>query len=484
MGNGLDFGVHNNSLNNLRRGLMERVFYVEDAQKNLKPAPQPIPGIFGKLSGIRRRLVRLAGNHTPVPREKYPSFYKGRRATIYQKALDSLHDRPVSKRDAELKTFVKAEKINFTAKKDPAPRVIQPRDPRYNIEVGKYLKPYEHHLYRAIDAMWGGPTVLKGYDVGELGNIMSNTWDKFRKTCAIGFDMKRFDQHVSVDALRWEHSVYNAGFNCPELAQLLTWQLTNKGVGRASDGFIKYQVEGCRMSGDVNTALGNCLLACSITKYLMKGIKCKLINNGDDCVLFFEAEDVDRVREKLHHWIDFGFQCIAEEPQYELEKVEFCQMSPIFDGEGWVMVRNPRVSLSKDSYSTTQWANEKDAARWLAAIGECGLAIAGGVPVLQSYYSCLKRNFGPLAGDYKKKMQDVSFDSGFYRLSKNGMRGSRTVSQDARYSFYRGFGYTPDEQEALEEYYDNLDLLCEWDPTGYKEELSDRWILNEFPTTL
>jgi len=41
MGTSTQFGVHNNSLRNLRRGLIERVFYVENDNKELVPAPKP-----------------------------------------------------------------------------------------------------------------------------------------------------------------------------------------------------------------------------------------------------------------------------------------------------------------------------------------------------------------------------------------------------------------------------------------------------------
>ena len=104
-----------------------------------------------------------------------------------------------------------------------------------------------------IDEIWNGPTIIKGYTVEQIGKIARDAWDSFVSPVAIGFDMKRFDQHVSSDALKWEHSVYLDAF-CHDsyLAELLEWQLVNKGVGYASDGMIKYKVDGCRMSGDMN----------------------------------------------------------------------------------------------------------------------------------------------------------------------------------------------------------------------------------------
>lgn len=449
---GINFGVHNNSINNLRRGLIERVFYVE-SNGVLQPPLKPKVHQFRKLKYFRRRLVSIVGPYTPIEREEYPLLYQGRRKAIYQRALETLSERPCTKKDARLKTFVKAEKINFTAKGDPAPRVIQPRDPRYNIEVGKYLKKAEHHIYSAIDTIWGGPTVLKGYTVEQLGGHISDIWSQFRKPCAVGFDAKRFDQHVSVDALRFEHSVYNEIFHSPELARLLSYQLVNSGVGVASDGFARYTVDGCRMSGDINTALGNCLLSCAITHYLCRGIRCRLINNGDDCVLFFESSDLTLVNERLTLWSEFGFSVKFEAPVYELEKVEFCQMQPV-NADGWVMCRNPYICTSKDTYSITPWHNPKSALKWVASVGECGLSLTGGIPVMQSFYKCMMR-----MSDLRMNIKnDVWFsDSGFARLALGGRRSEKRIVSDTRVSFWKAFGILPETQVALEGVFDSYE---------------------------
>jgi len=220
------------------------VFYVENERKELEPAPKPLDGAFGSLLRFRRKLHSIVGTHSRVSPDRFVEFYSGRKKTIYQQACDSLEGLAVQKRDSYLKTFVKAEKLNISRKPDPAPRVIQPRNVRYNVEVGRFLRRFEHYLYRGIDTIWGGPTVIKGYTVEQIGEIVSDAWYSFRSPVAIGFDMKRFDQHVSVEALKWEHSVYLDAFcNDEYLRELLSWQLENRGVGYASDGFIKYKVD-------------------------------------------------------------------------------------------------------------------------------------------------------------------------------------------------------------------------------------------------
>lgn len=479
MGTSTQFGVHNNSLANLRRGLVERVYFVEDENKNLVPAPKPQSKIFHRLDGFRRKIHYRIGLHSRVTPEKFCDFYSGRKKTIYQNACESLLGLGVRRRDSYLTTFVKAEKINFTRKPDPAPRVIQPRNVRYNVEVGRYLRPFEHFLYRGIDNVWGGPTVIKGYTVEQIGAIIHQAWMQFDSPVAIGFDMKRFDQHVSREALEWEHKVYLDAFcHDPYLAKLLSWQLENKGVGRASDGSIKYKVSGCRMSGDMNTAMGNCLLSCAIVYNFLeeRGIKGRLINNGDDCVLIVERECAGLIKaEIVRHWRQFGFQCELECDTDVLERVEFCQMRPVLTPGGYVMVRNPLVTLSKDSYSIGPWNGVEHAKKWARAVGECGMALTGGIPVCQSYYQCLINNTQGV--DYKKLLHDVSFASGFRELARLGNRRYQDITEETRYSFYLAFGILPDVQKVLEADYEAHVLEWGFSPQGNCQLPPISWML-------
>jgi len=286
--------VHNSSLNNLARGVLTRVLLVKG-----QPTPKPALGIYvERLRYFRNALFKRFGSTTPVSRQEFVEFYKGRRKTLYQRAADSLLSSSIRPRDALIKAFVKAEFINTDDKPDPDPRVISPRDPRYNVEVGRYLRPVEHQIYGAIASIFGEPTVLKGYNAQQIGRVFADKWAKYRDPVAIGLDASRFDQHVSVEALSWEHSVYNGIFQSKELRKLLKWQLRNSVVGHCRDGKLKYTTDGCRMSGDMNTALGNCLIMCALVHcYLQtRGIRGSLANNGDDCTVIIERKDLVKFR--------------------------------------------------------------------------------------------------------------------------------------------------------------------------------------------
>lgn len=306
-GSNVKFLIHNNSFTNLRRALMERVFNVE-RDGVLQAPPQPLPGVFSRLSGQADYLVERVGQRGPVTRQQFVDSRPVFKRRTYQAALDSLLVSPITRRDGHVDgAFVKCEKIN-SKKGDPAPRIIQPRTPRYNVEVGKYLAHVEHDFYAALDDMWGGKTVMKGLNADGVGNAIAEAWGQFSSPVAIGLDASRFDQHVSADALQFEHSIYNRVFSSVELARLLRWQVNNRGVGRADDGVIHYRKRGSRMSGDMNTALGNVILmVCMVHLYCTElGIHARLINNGDDCVLIVERRHL-HLLDNLHAWfLNFG----------------------------------------------------------------------------------------------------------------------------------------------------------------------------------
>lgn len=447
LGTGARYGVHADNLKNMARGIAERVLYVVRDGRLSKP-PQPIQGVFGRLSSLRERLVKSAPPTPVVDVEDYPLLYVGRKRAIYRRAADSLKIRGVSKVDSYCSTFLKAEKINFTQKPDPAPRVIQPRSPRYNVMVGRYLKLFEKRAFAAMQRMCRYPVVLKGMNAQQVGGWLATHWDQFRAPAAVGLDASRFDQHVSVDALRFEHSIYNAVFKCPDLARLLRWQLHNRGIARTQGVRVDYTTEGCRMSGDINTGLGNCILmSLMVLSYCEHvGIKHRLANNGDDCVLFVETVDLPRLV-GLDQWmLDFGFTLTREDPVFVLERVVFCQAQPVYTSTGWRMVRDPRTAMSKDCVSLLSWDNPTSIKQWCHSISSCGLSLTRGVPVWEEWYNILSRG---AAGVDMGGTDGPS--SGMAYMAQGVVGGS--VTDEARVSFWRAFDVLPDQQEHLEAEY-------------------------------
>jgi len=443
-GSGVRYGVHNDSLVNLERGICERILYTPTKTGLLEPVCQPNPGAFTQLHHIQNRILSKTRSTTPVNRESFPLLYRGRRRLIYERAVESLRADPIQQRDAMVSAFVKAEKINFSDKPDPAPRIIQPRHPRYNVEIGRYLKPFEHNAYEGFAAYAGYPVILKGLNASQQAVVFHDSWSQFVKPVAIGLDASRFDQHVSQDALRFEHRFYNLKFQSKELATLLNWQLHTKGIGRARDGHVKYSVNGSRMSGDMNTALGNCIIMATIVLWYLESnhIHARLHNNGDDCTVILEHRDLQLMDGIDDCFTHFGFRLTREPVVYEFERIEFCQTRPVLTSTGWRMVRNPYTAISKDCVSLLSWSNEVEFQRWRNA-AECGITLTKGVPVWERWYQTL---WAPQTAEYAV---DSICETGMGFLSRGIVGGE--ITQDSRYSFYLAFGILPDDQVALEE---------------------------------
>lgn len=442
--------THNNSLANLCRGVGERVLYTT---KQLDLPVKPRVGIFERsLHPYRHQLIKIIGRRSSVTHEQFVGYYSGRRRATYQRAVDSLVLKPCCSRDARLKTFVKAEKLNLNLKPDPVPRVIQPREPRYNVEIGCYLRPLEERLYRAIDKLFGSPTIMSSYNAYTQASVLKEKWDKFHNPVCIGLDASRFDQHVSEQALKFEHSVYNGIFRSggKRLAHYLKMQLNNYGTAVASDGYFHYKKRGSRMSGDMNTSSGNKLLMCLISlKYLASlNIPYSFANNGDDCLVFTERKYMENLSGLKDFYLQYGFNVVLEDPVFEFEQVEFCQTKPVCVNDIWRMVRNYKTCLAKDLTCINLGHNVDEYRAWLRDVGNCGLSTAADVPVLGEFYKTLVR-IGK-DGDYSNKYES---DFNWYRLSsRNATSRHQVPDQRGRYSFWLSTGLTPDEQEVIEDY--------------------------------
>lgn len=447
-GGDLDWGVHNNSTQNLLRGLVERVYRVQ-GQEGLCAPPRPSANAYARLKEFQSALKRWLPRAAPVDYDTFVEYYRGRKRTIYRNAADSLMAVPLRAADAHVRTFVKAEKINRTKKPDPAPRLIQPRHPRYNVEVGRFLRPLEKLVYRAIGKVWRGPTVLKGMNANQQAEALWDMWVEFDNPVAVGLDASRFDQHVSVAALRWEHSVYLSCFgreDARELGKLLDMQIHNVGKAITDTHKIKYRVDGCRMSGDINTSLGNCLIMCALVWEWARstGVRCRLANNGDDCVVIMSKRDLDRFMLGLPEWFrDMGFTMEVEAPEYDFERIVFCQMQPVRAPTGWIMTRQPDISVRKDL--TSLLALDTGWSAYCGAIGQCGHATYGDLPVLGEFYKSLTR-----VGKVSKLDVHNTVGTGLFYLSQGMKSNGGPVCSYTRYSFALAFGILPDEQEALE----------------------------------
>lgn len=219
----INYRVHNHNIINLERAIKERVFFVKgESGFSRPPRPKSRSHFNRQLKDFASLLKPLLPRAAKMELQEFPGKYVGRKRTVYEQAVATILTGGFSKRSAEITAFVKAEKVNTTAKADPAPRVIQPRSPVFNVMVGCYIVPIEKRIYHAIDKLYGAQTVAKGLNAEERGRLIETKWRKHLHPVAVGLDASRFDQHVSITALEWEHQVYKWCYTDPAELSIVT----------------------------------------------------------------------------------------------------------------------------------------------------------------------------------------------------------------------------------------------------------------------
>jgi len=427
----------------------------------LGKTPEPSDYGIRLLRNESKRMAREIGHVVPWTLEQVLDSFTGARRTKYQQAYDSLLENPVHASDGRIQSFVKAEKFDPGEKVNPDPRMIQARHPRYNLMVAKYLRPTEHAIYNLVGAD-GLRQVAKGMNQYQRAECILDKFSLFKQPVCFSIDCSRWDKHVRPRVLDIEHGFYRALVGeHPEFNRLLSWQRRNR---CRTAGGVKYVVNGGRMSGDINTALGNCFLAVAMVRAAMRHlgiVHYSIYDDGDDVLVFVEESDFDAVSKELQKiFLWFGQELKIENVARRPSDVVFCQSRLCHNGERPLMVRNWRKVLSQACCGTKHWNDANFVAPMLGLVGACELALGAGVPILQEFACALQR----MAGG--KIARFVNTDSGLVaRLKaefgpgweKAVIAGApRPITTEARYAFAEAFQVPCWEQEAVE------DILRSW----------------------
>lgn len=465
------FAVLDHCFTNALRSVNERVFYVKDKTTGQLRRPV-VPDLnhpnWRLMAKFKTSLAKRIKTTTPYNLVNIPDLYVGRKKTIYANAVESLLVTPWCPKDATIRSFLKAEPYSLASKSldQIVNRVISPASPRHNASVAKFTKKIEHSLYHTIDKVVHSlsgctnysHTIMKGYNSSQMAANIIKAWESFNDPVAVGFDATRFDQHVSQAMLRWEHSVYALffhGHDKEELNALMREQLRVQATMYLKDGRIKYATKGTRCSGHMNTGMGNCLIMVAMTAGFCKTLnikKFKIINNGDDCVLIVERTHLHKLTQNQFdsYFHPLGFDIIMEQPVDVVERIEFCQMHPVNVDGHWLMVRNVIPSATKDAISIRPLRTDKEISSWMLGVGEAGLSLTGGVPIVQEYYTAFTKAAHSLVKSPTRNKHNQLDENGFYYLRQGMTRKYNPVTDSTRVSFYRAFNILPTEQEYIE----------------------------------
>lgn len=414
------------------------------------------------LKLLRRAALTLRSNipHTTAA-ELYdmPARYSGNKRKRYAEACDQFVATGISKRDASVKMFVKPERFDPGAKKNPDPRAIQFRNAKYCVALAQYLHPIEHHIYEISHASNKVPktrNVAKGLNSVARAELLDEKSTNFLRPLYIGLDASRFDKHVSLEKLLIEHSIYLWSNPDPFFRMLLSWQLLN--LCYSNLGLV-YKVRGRRMSGDMNTAVGNCLIMLIMLIAIFTitlDIKWDCLDDGDDVVVIIEREDYNRVMTVLQPlFLSFGMEIKIESVCESLHEVVFCQSSIVeYAPNRLKFVRDWRKVMSNGLCGVRHWTSDTYRKRVIQAIGTCELVLNLGVPILQEYALALLRNVS------SSRPIDLSLaPDGLQRRTYRDLKAlgvpvdkiePQPILRCGRESFAIAFGVSPEEQLRIE----------------------------------
>jgi hypothetical protein len=431
--------IHHNCVGNQLVGVCNRVLGV---------TPQPTLSGINKLMAMAEQLGSRLPKTGKQELGEFALAYTGAKRARYLDAAECVKANRLRARDARISMFVKPDRLNPIEKINPDPRPIQFRDPKYCVELAAYLKPIEPHLYalkykyRLLSDI---RLVGKGLNQFERATVLRKKWERFRRPVVISLDAARFDKHVHRELLIAEHKVYKMCNNDAFFRWLLRLQLEN--FCSSADG-ISYKTDGKRMSGDMNTALGNCIimiLMCLCT-FLPLNKMFDLFDDGDDCLVICEADDLVAFQAAVAGMIEFGMVIKVEKIAYTFEEICWCQSQPVMTTKGWKFCRNPIKTMSC-ALVGQKWLymNQKARSRYLLGLAECEMVLNKGIPVLHAFAEALRRNshstravYDTTSGEYFRYMRELK--------SIRSVDEVVPITLESRASFALAFGVPVHEQ--------------------------------------
>nr|QTJ63579.1 RNA-dependent RNA polymerase [Neuropteran tombus-related virus] len=255
---------------------------------------------------------------------------------FYLRHLQSLEDGKPPRHS--ITPFSKIEKMSTSRYKPP--RLIQARHATHNIIMGSYIKPLEYSLFKNNK---NKHHFGKG-NFDQVAQKIQKFLSKYDHYTELDFDS--FDAHVTPEHLKVTHTYYNSCFkHDPELGHILKKTIKNVCVTRQGD---KWKILGTRMSGDVDTSLGNSLIVYALLKQLLEELEMEgdAIVNGDDSIIFTNKPiDIKKAVEILKK---YNMTAKMKESVKNIHTVDFCQSRFVYKSNGKpTMMMDPERVYSK-----------------------------------------------------------------------------------------------------------------------------------------
>jgi hypothetical protein len=385
----------------------------------------------------------------PWTKEQVAESAPAQKRAIYKRALESLHIRPVDRKDAQVKMFVKADKLTDVGCEPKKPRAIQGRDPRFNLEYGKYIKPIEHYLCGWKGVRRGVPRTrvfAKGLNWTERAKLVREKLRHF-KHC-VSLDASSFDASVRVWHLLGVHRVYEALIGKDhEFSWLLKQTLVNE--GKTAHG-IRYKIVGNRMSGDMDTGIGNSMLAFLLVWTAVRKFglcKWDILCDGDDILVFTDVEVPSWVWTREGASLGFDWKIEGRWSRGDpLENIEFCRHRMVEVGGQWRFVRGTRALAT---FGVTHvHTSLKAHMRYMKGVAMSELHASQGVPCASILSAEVLKAVGRLKALYVHS--DLYKFGNYVDPACFKAKTAIPIESGTRLSYWRAFGISVEQQVQYE----------------------------------
>lgn len=371
----------------------------------------------------------------PLTYQQVIARYTGAKKKAYFKAKQILTTEGLQKKHSVIKMFVKPDRHPLSEVDEKDPRAIQYRHPCFTLGFMTYIAAFEEVIYPSVDygCISGSRVIAKGLNPEQRAALLLDKISHFNTPVYVLLDHSRFDSCITVEHLKSTHRKYQRAFG-RGIRKYTRCQLNNTGYSKHD---IKYRIKGTRMSGDADTGCGNSIVNADTlwgVCYINGITKFDFILDGDDSVLILERSDAKKLNTDQFKLFGFNTKMQVVDNIFD---IEFCQSKIIFTNPP-KFVRYPWRTLSH-SYACRNRYPAKMYRHWMAAVGECELAMNSGVPILQEYGLQLSR-LSP------RKFYDAETK---WRMQLPTRY--QPVTNEARISFYLAFGVDVGLQRLLEQ---------------------------------
>ena len=374
---------------------------------------------------------------------------------LYLQAYESLLLEPISRRDARIHCFVKADKCDILGdnpEKLIKPRMISKRTPRYTLKLSRYAQPLEKCVARVKSPITGTRYSVKGLDQYQRGDLLVLKMSYFHDVVVVGVDASSYDTSFSPKHKAALDTVYSV-YDDRELAQMLDWRMSNKVT---TDYGVSFTLAGQIQSGDRDTALYGSIGMISHVRAAMAPLmrEYDVMNDGDDCLIIFSKSAIPQgyqlFLEQLKN--NLAEQNISASPELQytpespyVENLDFCRSHFVEYAPGKIRsvprVRRAmaRLGSSHFAYRSGDWRKRLTS----AIIGD--LYVFSGMPVIQPAVLKIQELFGKGKVD---KMLSFSYKAKL--LAKNRRPAAAPITPLTRASFAIAFNMPVGEQLFIE----------------------------------